>query len=39
LEDGNRAQKLDAYRALREDLNNRINTELQSLVTSGSQTS
>lgn len=39
LIDGNRAQKLEAYRALREDLNSRINTELQSLVTSGSQTS
>ena len=37
LIDGNRAQKLDAYRALREQLNNHINTELQSLVTSGSQ--
>jgi len=37
IEDGNRAQKLDAYRALREDLNNRINSDLQSLVSSGSQ--
>ena len=37
LVDGNRAQKLDAYRALREDLNSRINTELQSLVSNGSQ--
>ena len=37
LVDGNRAQKLDAYRALREDLTSRIQTELQSLVSGGSQ--